>query len=147
MSYTITDKTLLLESKNKKTIVYEEKDNFLLEEPVKEIINYNCLINGSTLKGREEASKFLIGSTYKTPISLNVDLILIPTHSSTNESCVWINLHNIRTYKKCTKGTLIKFLNHKTIIIKVSFYIFDKQVLKATRLESALRGRNNKKYF
>lgn len=147
MSYIITPKTLLLESKNNKTKIYEENETFIINENITDIINYNCLLNGSTLEGRQKASAFLLGNRYKPPIILNINTILIPTHSITNNSCIWLVLNNIRNYKKYQKGTLIEFLNQKTLILKTSFNIFDNQVLKGTRLESALRGRNNKKYF
>ncbi len=149
MPYTITNKTLILLSNVKKTKVYELNKNMIINETLSSIISSNCIINGSTLEGRQKASSFLIGSSYKPPIILDshYKIILIPTHSIRNNSCAWVNLANILNYKPYKKGVLIEFRNNKKVYVDVSFNIFDNQVLRATRLESSIRGRNNKKYL
>ena len=54
-------------------------------------------------------------------------------------------MDNIKKYYKSDEGIVIEFLNDKKIILNISFGILDNQVLRATRLESALRGRKIRK--
>ena len=57
-------------------------------------------------------------------------------------------MDKFKTYKKIYKseeGIVIEFLNDKKIILNISFGVLDNQVLRATRLESALRGRKIRK--
>ncbi|MCM1053070.1 MAG: competence protein ComK [Ruminococcus sp.] len=147
MPYTITPKTLALISNGKKTKVYELNKNIIVNENINPIISSNCLLNGSTFEGRQKATSYLTGITYKPPIVLDNhhEIILIPTHSTRNTSCSWINLTNILNYYPSKKGVIVEFRNKKKIYINISFNVFDNQVLRATRLESSLRGRNNKK--
>lgn len=149
MQYTITDKTLLLLHNDKLTKIYEDNQIINLPEDTTSIISNNCIYNGSTLEGRQQASSFLIGSSYKPPIVLDnsSNLILVPTHSTRNKSCAWVNLSTILNYKSHKKGILVEFRNNQKVFLNVSYNVFDKQVLRATRLESALRGRNNKKFL
>lgn len=150
MSYIITNSTLAIISKGKKTKVVEEKQSILLNEMIANIIERNCYINGSTLEGRLKGSSYLLGSSYKPPIVINdsENIILIPTHSIRNKDCNWINLTTLLHYSPTDNNkVLIEFKNNKKIILNTSYNIFDKQVLRATRLESALKGRIYQKYL
>lgn len=149
MSYTITSKTLALYNNVRKTKIYEITNSFVINEALGTIIANNCLINGSTLEGRQKASSYLIGSNYKPPILLDNEhhIIMFPTHSTRNKACAWLNLSSILTYYACKNGVQVEFRCGKKLYFNISFHIFDNQVLRATRLESALRGRNNKKYL
>ncbi len=148
MPYNITKKTLALIPEQGKTKVIETDRCFTTKEVPLDIVSRNCMENGSTLEGRQKASAYIIGSKYKPPIIINdtTKFILIPTHSVRNEYCSWLVLQNIVNYfPNPHRGTSIEFKNNQLIDISQSFTIFDKQVLRATRLESALRGRNSKK--
>ena len=146
MPYIINEKTLALIPYKNNTKILEHNNSFLLNENSSKIVAANCFYYGSSLEGRQKGSSYLIGTNYKPPIIINdkLNIILIPTHSIRNKECIWVNLNNILNYYQTTNNkVMIEFKNHK----KVSFSIFDKQVLRATRLESVLRGRNNKKYL
>ncbi len=150
MPYIINEKTNAIIPKGKKSHIIEMTSNFVVSEKTSEIITRNCYIHGSSLEGRQKGSSYLIGSNYKPPIILNdaTKLILIPTHSIRNTKCAWITLNNILNYyPHPNKKVLIEFKNNQKITLNITYSIFDHQVLRATRLESALRGRNNKKYL
>lgn len=150
MPYIIKENTLALVPTNQKTKVIESETSLLLEEEPSEIVANNCYLNGSTLEGRQKGSSYLIGTYYKPPIIINdkENLIFIPTHSVRNKDCIWISLNNILNYYQTENSSVIlEFKNHKKITLNISYSKFDKQVLRATRLESALRGRNNQKYL
>lgn len=150
MPYIINEKTLALLNQAKQTKILELKGEIIVDEAVNKILEYNCNINGSTFEGRRKASSYLIGASYKPPIIIDEvkEIILIPTHSNKNPNCNWIVLQNIQKY-------YVNLHNHITIIFKngqklnlnICYANFDKQVLRATRLESSLRGRKHKKYL
>ena len=150
MSYIISTDTLAIIPHGKKTKIIEQKHNIISNEITSEIIKRNCYINGSTLEGRVKGSSYLLGSTYKPPIIINdsLNIILIPTHSIRNNRCNWINLITMLHYTPTSDNkVLIEFINNRKLIIDISYNIFDKQVLRATRLESAIKGRIYQKYL
>jgi len=92
----------------------------------------------------------LLFSSYKPPIIINdsLNIILIPTHSIRNKDCHWINLITMLHYSPTNDNkVLIEFINNHKLIINISYNIFDKQVLRATRLESTIKGRIYQKYL
>lgn len=150
MPYIINKNTQALIPMGNHTKILEKNKMIIIKDIPVNIVAANCILNGSTLEGRQNGSGSLLGSNYKPPIVINnsKEIILIPTHSSRNKSCVWINLSEIAYYRKnINNQTTIEFLNKHKIEINVSFNIFDKQVLRATRLESAIRGRNNQNFL
>ena len=150
MPYLISDRTLALIPSSKKTKVLEQDITRTLYEEAHEIVSRSCQVNGSTLEGRQKGSSFLIGSSYKPPIIISdqENIIMIPTHSVRNKNCMWISLNNLLNYYPyCNDRVAIEFRNHQKLILNISYGVFDRQVLRATRLESALRGRNNKKHL
>lgn len=146
MSYKINKKTLAILPDKNRVKVYEGNHNFNYKETVLELIDRNCCSNGSNLFGRQKGASYLLGSSYKPPIIINEinSLILVPTHSIRNKDCSWVMLHNLLNYKEINNNkTLVEFKNGKKLILNCSFNKFDRQIIRATRLESILRGRNN----
>ena len=97
MPYIITEKTLALLPIDKKTRVLEWEKDFIIEEKIIQIIEHNCILNGSTLEGRRKGSSYLIGASYKPPIIIDEmkRIILVPTLSNKNPNCKWFVLDNI----------------------------------------------------
>ena len=150
MPYIINEKTFALINKAKETKILEEKGEIIAAEAVNKILEYNCNINGSTFEGRRKASSYLIGASYKPPIIIDEvkEIILIPTHSNKNPNCSWISLQNIQKYNiNPQHHVTIIFKNGQKLNLNISYANFDKQVLRATRLESSLRGRKRKKHL
>jgi len=147
MSYVINKNTLALIPNGRFTKIMEKDNTFIIPNFIISLIDNNCQINGSNLKGRQKGSAYLLGTYYKPPIILNeIDyLILIPTHSERNNKCIWLNLYNIQKYYPKNSTTIVIFNNQKSLELNLSFSKFEKQLLKATRLESILRGRNHQK--
>ena len=100
MPYIINNKTLALLPLGKKTKILEWDKDFIVEESIINIIEHNCILNGSTLEGRRKGSSYLIGASYKPPIIIDEmkRIILIPTHSNKNSNCKWFILDNILKY-------------------------------------------------
>ena len=112
---------------------------------------YAIIPNGKKTKIIESNKNFIINETPVEVVSIIISdynqIILLPTHSIRNKNCLWVNLNTILNYYPKEKNTILQFKNNKKIIINVSYTKFDKQVLRATRVESSLRGRNNEKYL
>ena len=146
MSYRVHNNTYAIIPQGRKTKVLERnKIKYMNETPV-ELLEENCRMSGSTLEGRQKGSAYLIGTTYKPPVIIDElsNLIFIPTHSIRNKDCIWINLNAILTYEELPKNKVeIIFINNKTMILDLSYNKFDKQLLRATKLERVLR---NKKF-
>lgn len=150
MAYKISASTLAIIPEKKKTKVYDDNRCYILKETVEELIDRNCCSNGANLIGRQKGTSYLLNSSYKPPIVINEldNLILVPTHSIRNIECSWIMLNNILNYKNINdKKTIIEFKNGKKVVINCSYNKFDRQIIRATRLESILRGRNNQKHL
>ena len=144
MPYIIKEKTLALIPYGSKTHVLEYSNDEMIEEPLLQILEHNCILSGSTLEGRRKGSSSLIGANYKPPIVIDEvkKLMLIPTHSHRNPKCIWLVLQNILNYQiKNNQKVTVAFKNNQKIDLEISYSIFDKQVLRAARLQSALKGR------
>jgi len=143
MLYNITKETLAIIPNGHNSKVIEVNKTLEIKDTGVNIVSRNCILNGSTFEGRKKSSAFLIKTSYKPPIIISETkgIIFIPTHSERNKKCIWINLNGILFYEAKSKNTIIiEFINHEKTIINVSYSIFDKQLLRATRLSLAIRG-------
>ena len=67
--YEISSNTLLLYSKkNNETIVYESDNKYIIKKKSSKIIDNSCKYFGSSLSGRQEGTKCLIGTSIKVPV-------------------------------------------------------------------------------
>lgn len=150
MLYNITNETLALIPNGNKTKVIESGKIYNCSENINTIIERNCIQNGSSLDGRQKSSAYILGTSYKPPIIISelAGIILIPTHSIRNHKCIWINLKGVLNYDYCSpKQVVIEFINHQKLLLNVSYAVFDKQLLRATRLDITLRVQKEKKYL
>lgn len=145
--YEINEKTLaIVPFGKKKSIVYEDRDCFILDKPVNKIMDSSCKYYGSTFEGRQKGTTSLTGLTYKVPIIVSEEnnIIFFPTSSPRLKDCAWISLNNINRYYDKKEKTLVEFLNQETVELPLSYNILNNQILKASRLESTLRKRTKK---
>ena len=89
----------------------------------------------------------MIGVNYKAPIIVeeSKEMIFFPTSSSRYHDSVWISLKHIHNYYMENNFLVIEFENQQKVYLKYSYGIIDNQILRATRLESTLRGRKTSK--
>lgn len=145
-NYEITKNTLaIIPIDSKKSEVIEDDETFVINKNSTKIVDDSCKFFGSSLNGRHEGTKNLIGVNYKAPIIVEEtnEMIFFPTNSPRLSECTWISLNNLENYKKNGGKTQICFKNGKTIDIDVSYGSLENQVLRSTRLESILRKRKN----
>ena len=145
--YEINDETLAILSIDKNySEVYELNDHYIIEQPSNKIMEDSCRYFGSSLDGRRKGTESMIGVNYKAPIieEESKEIIFFPT-SNTRENSNWIRLKYIKSYYRDGDIMFIVFQNGIKTAVKTSYGIIDNQVLRATRLESALRGRKTAK--
>lgn len=126
-----------------KSEVIEDNGCFIINRNSTKIVDDSCKYFGSSLSGRHEGTKNLIGVNYKSPIIIEetAEIIFFPTNSPRITECTWISLNNLEEYKKNNGKTMLLFRNGKTIDVDVSFNSLENQVLRSTRLEAMLRKR------
>lgn len=125
----------------KQTRVIELNKDFIVDISFMKIIDYNCKLNGSSYIGRYESAKMLLGSTSKVPIYIEEsrNMIFIPTNSIRNKDCWWISYNNIQNYIKKGDKICLQFANSKNLILNISYKVFERQFVKASKLTMVTR--------
>ena len=146
--YEINDETLAIMPEDVwSSMVLEDDYKYEVDKTPLEILDYSCKYFGSSYPGRKDGSKDILNSSYKLPILVEDtrNIIFFPTSSPLDDGCNWISLANIKDYRKVGKNkTEIIFKNNKAITVDVSYYSFNNQVMRASRLESIIRNRKEK---
>ncbi|NLL02336.1 MAG: hypothetical protein GX265_04890 [Mollicutes bacterium] len=145
--YEINEKTLaILPYDKNKSVIYEDKDCYILEKSVNKIMDESCRYYGSTFEGRQKGSSTLTGITYKVPIIISEEnnMIFFPTNSPRLKECGWISLNNLNRYYEKENKIILEFMNKEVVELSISENIIRNQILKASFLESAIRKRLKK---
>lgn len=146
MKYEINSETLaILPIDHRKSKIIEKNNEYEIDYSPYKVMEHSCSYFGSSLQGRLEGSKNILGSIYKAPVVVEEsrNIVFFPTMSPTLEENSWISLNNIQKYE--TKGykTVIYFDNDKKIEIDVPLLSIENQVLRATRLSLIHNKRKN----
>ena len=143
-NYEVNSSTLaLLALDDHTTKAVEKEKEYYISKPSLKIMDESCKYFGSSYLGREEGSRNLIGSNYKVPIIVEETkrMIFIPTSSPKFSTCDWIAFHHIYKYEEKENGLYILFDNGKQVSINMSYYSFENQMLRASKLENTIRNR------
>lgn len=145
-NYEINDSTMAVIAldENKSKII--EKDNeYIIDQNSYEIMDFSCQYFGSSYQGRQDGSRYMLGSKYKPPIVVeeSKEMIFFPTISPLLKDCSWISLKSIKSYENIDDKVKLILKNDQEIILNISYYSLENQILRATRLESILRQRKN----
>lgn len=145
--YEINDKTVALYSLNNKTRVYEDKQSFVVNKPVNEIMEESCAYFGSSYEGRKKGTNTLIGVTYKAPIIVEEsnNMIFFPTTSPRLKKCSWIRSSKIKNCYYKNSRLVVEFKNGDKILLSSTYDMINNQILRSTRLESVLEERKAEK--
>ena len=142
--YKINDLTIALIPINENCTRIIERDNtFIVKMNTLNIIKKSCEYFGSSYFGRQKGTKSLTGITHKSPIIIeeSKNMIYFPTTSPRLKECIWLSLQHIRDYKKDNGKSIVIFENGQIINLDISYFSFDNQYLRATKLDSILRKR------
>lgn len=147
MNYEINEKTLaVIPINDVRCKVVEEDRNYNINKTSLKVIEHSCEYFGVSYKARLQGSYKLIKSRYKVPIIVEdiTGIVVFPITSKFRENNFWLSYSNILEYypsntKKCI--TVIRFKNGFKMEIPVSFYSFNNQFLKASRLSAVMADR------
>jgi len=147
VDYEVNEETLAIIPVKGKSRIYENHNSFVVDKTANKIMEDSCEYFGSSLLGRQKGTSTLIGVTHKAPIIVEEtkELIFFPTTSPRLDECAWISLKGIAKYYREKNKIFIEFKNRQKLEMNVSYGIIDNQILRATRLESVLRHRKQKK--
>ena len=149
MNYEITyDTELIIPIDDKCSKVIENGEEYIIEKNSLKILEHSCEYFGSSLEGRKEGTKKILGITHKSPIIIEESrkIIFFPTNSPDRKDCSWINLDKIDKYYRTDKKTSsILFKCGKKVDFNISYGSLTNQILRATRLKFILDERINKK--
>lgn len=150
MNYEVNRRTLaVVPVGDKRCKVLEETRSYNINESSFKVIEHSCEYFGVSYKSRLKGSQKFIKTRYKTPIIIEEvsRLVFIPVSSPTKKNTLWINYNNIIDFYPC-KGkksvTIVKFKNGFKMEVPVSYYSFNNQYLKASRLSAVLADRISK---
>ena len=124
--------------------VYEKEEMFIVKGKSTSIVNSGCRFFCSSLSERQQITKRLINVSSKAPIVVEGSkmLILFPTGSPRDNSCIWISFNNISKYfKENARRTKIVFKDKTQISVPVSYNIVDNQISRCLKLEKELDKR------
>ena len=147
MKYEISNGTLAIVPKEEGSIVYEDDEQYKIDETPFKIMEDSCMYFGSSYNGRKESAREILGAEYKVPILVedSDNLIVFPTTSPLSSDCVWVSLKRIKDFVKIDGyNTKIIFDNNKEIIVPCSYRTVENQVSRASRLDFVMRMRKNK---
>lgn len=140
--YIINNKTIALLKKNNKTIIFNVENEVVINKNIKSIIENNCLLYGSNMKGRLVYAKNILKKTYKLPIFINKNIILLPLNSLRNEESLIIILNKIIDYKYKNNILYIKCLNNKIFSCNLSKNSFENLIINGVKLNNNLNIKN-----
>ncbi|HPE14819.1 MAG TPA: competence protein ComK [Bacilli bacterium] len=143
-NYEINEETLIIMPiSDKKSKVIEKSDEHIIDLTPNKIMENSCSYFGSSLMGRQNGSKYILGSNYKIPIVVeeSKDIIFFPTTSPSLDNCHWIAVNNIKDIIKKERKTIIVFDNDQEIVIDIPYLSIQNQILRATRLNAILKKR------
>ena len=124
--YTSYDKVFI--QRHGKCIEMKEKMNVILE--------YLCLLSGTTFKGSIQASKKLLPKAKKVPIYLSsIDDYLIPLASCEKGDCLWIRARRYLTCYETDGRCYIKFKDRSVLEVIFSIFTIKMQYQKYWELE------------
>jgi competence protein ComK len=124
--------------------VMEVESSYLVAMKPIEVIDRSCRFFGSSLQGRKEGTKDIMGVTHKAPIVIDPSnfIYFFPTLSPSRDQCAWISHSYVRTIQsKRGNATFLLFSNHETITLPVSKGSLENQLYRTAQLRATLSRR------
>lgn len=109
-----------------------------------EIIDKSCRFFGSSLKGRREGTKEIMGVTHKAPIVIDPtnSIYFFPTTSPSRQQCSWISHSFVKQLIQSPfEETTIIFSNQKEIVLPISRGSLENQLYRTAQLRTILSSR------
>lgn len=142
--YEINEATQVIRPCGKESsIVCEEDAEYEVSDTTNNIIKYNCAFYGSSYAGRCEGTKALTGLKTKYPIIIEESrkLIFFPTSSIRTQESIWLSFNQIKDIEKSGKFCKVTFVNGKSVVLPISYYLVNNQYHRASLLKAKLYER------
>ena len=139
MKYEINEETLaILPYDEVSSRVVEKNDEYIVNETPYEIMENSCKYFGSSLSGRIDGSKDILGSVYKIPVIVEESqrLIFFPTEALSSPSVSWISYKNIRNIEKIGTKSLVKFNDSQDILLDCPYFSLKNQIFRCNMLDA-----------
>ncbi|MBQ6135168.1 MAG: competence protein ComK [Bacilli bacterium] len=147
MKYEVSNGTLaIVPNENESSLVYEDENQYVVDQTPFSIMEDSCKYFGSTYEGRKNGARDILGAEYKVPIVIedSNNLIVFPTTSPSAEDCVWISLKRVKKIEKVDSfATKVIFDNNQEIVVDCSYRTVENQLSRASRLDLILRNHKN----
>ncbi|RAK19513.1 competence protein ComK [Anoxybacillus vitaminiphilus] len=124
--------------------VIEEDGEYIVKMKPIEIIKQSCHYYGSSLKGRKDGTREIIGVTHKAPIAIEPlnEIYFFPTTSPNDPRCVWLSHFHVFKYEPMQGEKTCVYFNHeKSIYLDVSYHSFVNQLYRTAQLRTKLSER------
>lgn len=143
MKYEINDETLAILAFEDKAKVIELNDEYIVDEAPYSIMERSCKYFGSSLEGRIDGSKDILGSVYKIPIVVEESqkIIFFPTEALSSPSVSWISYKNIKNIEKFGSKSLIRFNNDNVITVDCPYFSMKNQIFRCNMLDAISNNR------
>ena len=146
MKYNVNEKTLaVIPIGAKKSKILERSRHYEIEESSANIIEESCEYFGVSYKSRQKTTMNILDIKYKSPIIIEEyhRIIFFPLSSPTRSNTVWVSYNNIVSYEKSKRRnhTTVRFTNGQKMDLAISYYSFDQQYIRATKLNGILMNR------
>lgn len=137
--------------KNRKfSKVMETDGEYLVAMKPTDIVERSCRYFGSSLKGRQEGTRELMGVTHKAPIIVEATsmIYLFPTASPTKSDCAWIShTYVVKHSSDGSEKTVVTFSNDKSILLPISEGSFENQLYRTSHLRTIMSTRIDQREY
>lgn len=148
-NYLITNKTIALLKRGKKTLIYDVDKVVVINKTINKIIDLSCNYYGSSLEGRKKSAKNILNQKYKIPIVIDEvnNLILIPLNNPRLEDCLYVVVNKIVDYYELEDNLVIMCVNNQEFKTKMSKKTLEKLIISAFKLNNILNHRKNANFL
>lgn len=146
--YEINDETLaIIPFEHNKSKILEKNDEYIIDETPYSIMENSCRYFGSSLEGRINGSKDILGSIYKIPIMVEESqrLIFFPTEALNSPNVGFISYRNIKNVNKHGTKSIVEFKNGNGIVINCPYFSMKNQIFRCNMLDSVSDDRKRRK--
>jgi|SRR5690625_719719 len=147
--YELSSLTMLLLSKFDRygeiyTKILEEHQEVIVKTNPREIIESACVYFGSTLKGRQDATREITGFNHKVPIAVEPynDIYFFPTHSPDLLENSWLShSHVYQIVHVDDNQTKVIFYNGQSCVLDVASGSLNNQLQRTAHLRYSFEQR------
>ncbi|MFZ3589771.1 competence protein ComK [Bacillus sp. DJP31] len=127
--------------------VMEMDGDYLVKMKPIDIMERSCRFFGSSMKGRREGTKEIMGITHKAPIVIDPSnyIYFFPTLSPSRQQCAWISHSFVQNIQSSEYDeTLLIFTNRQKTTLPVSKGSLENQLYRTAQLITTLSSRISK---